>query len=52
MRTQQIIKTQEPTLELQSRAAPSVEAFHSVNGPDTGRNSRGRRVIKKSLKGV
>ena len=38
---------QEPALELHSRAAPSVEAHHRVNGPDTGRNSGGRRIIKK-----
>ena len=25
----------------------SVEAHHHVNGPDTGRNSRGRRMKKK-----
>ena len=36
---------QEPALELHSRAAPSVEAHHHVNGPDTGRNSRGRWII-------
>ena len=37
---------QEPKQELHSRAAPSVEAHHLVNGPDTGRNSRGRRKKK------
>ena len=37
---------QEPTLELHSRDAPSVEAHHRVNGPDTGRNSGGRRKKK------
>ena len=37
----------EPALELQSRAEPSVEAHHPVNGPDTGRNSGGRRTGKK-----
>ena len=39
----------EPALELHSRAAPSVEAHHHVNGPDTGRNLGGRRIIKKGL---
>ena len=34
-------------LEQHSRAEPSVEAHHRVNGQDTGRNSRGRRTIKK-----
>ena len=38
---------QEPAQELPNRAAPRVEAHHHVNGPDTGRNSRGRRTIKK-----
>ena len=38
---------QEPILELHSRAAPNVEAHHLVNSPDTGRNSRERRTIKK-----
>ena len=33
---------QEPVLELHSRAVPSVEVHHCVNGPDTGRNSGGR----------
>ena len=37
----------EPALELHSRAVPSVEAHHRVNGPDTGRNSGGRQIIKK-----
>ena len=40
---------QEPALELHRRAAPSVEAHHHIKGPDTGRNSRGRRIIKKLL---
>ena len=40
---------QEPTLELHSRAAPSVEAHHRVSGPTTGRNSGGRQIIKKTL---
>ena len=34
----------EPAKEQHSRAAPSVEAHHRVNGPDTGRNSGGRRI--------
>ena len=29
---------------LNSRAAPSVEAHHCVHGPNTGRNSGGRRI--------
>ena len=33
----------EPTLELHSRAAPSVEAHHHSDGPDPGINSGGRR---------
>ena len=37
-----------PALELHSRAAPIVEAHHRVNGPDTGRNSGGRQIEKKS----
>ena len=36
----------EPALELHSRAAPSVEAHHRVNGPDTERNSGGRWIKK------
>ena len=36
---------QEPTLGLHSGAAPSVEALHHVNDPDTGRNSGGRRLV-------
>ena len=39
----------EPALELNSRAAPSVEAHHRVNGQNTGRISGGR-WIKKNLK--
>ena len=39
---------QEPALELQSMAVPRVEAHHSVNGPDTGRNSGGRRTKKNN----
>ena len=39
---------QESALELHSRAAPSVEARHCDNGPNTGRNSGGSRIIKKS----
>ena len=37
-----------PALELHSRAAPSVEAHHHSDGPDAGRNSRGRWIIKKN----
>ena len=37
---------QEPALELHSRAVPSVDAHHGVNGPDTGSNSGGRRIKK------
>ena len=40
----------EPALELPSRAAPSVEAHHRSDGPDTGRNSGGRRIIKTKRK--
>ena len=36
----------EPTLELHSRAAPSVEAHQRVNSPDTGRNSGGKWIKK------
>ena len=36
----------EPALELHSRAAPSVEAHHRINGPDTERNSGGRWIKK------
>ena len=36
----------EPTLELHSRAAPRFEAHHPVHGPDTERNSGGRRIKK------
>ena len=35
---------QESAQGLHSRAAPSVEAHHPVNGLDTGRNSGGRRI--------
>ena len=31
-----------------NRAAPSVEAFHRVSGPNTGRNSGGRWIIIKN----
>ena len=41
---------QEPTLELHSRATPSVEAHDNVNGTDTGRNSRGRKADKKNIR--
>ena len=36
----------EPALELLSRAVPIVEAHHRSVGPDTGRNSRVRRIKK------
>ena len=39
----------EPALELHSRAAPSVEAHQRINGPNTGRNSRGRRIKEMML---
>ena len=38
---------QEPALELDSRAAPSVEAHHRVYGQETGRNSGGRQKKNK-----
>ena len=38
----------EPTLELHSRAAPSVEAHHGIDDPDTGKNSGGRRIKKNN----
>ena len=38
------IPNQVPALGLHNRAVPSVEAHHHVNGPDTGRNSGGRRI--------
>ena len=43
---------QEPTLELHSLAARSVEAHHRANGngPGTGSNSGGMRIIKKVSK--
>ena len=41
-----------PTLELNSRAAPSVEEHHSVNGPDTGRNSGGRQIKNEGFEGL
>ena len=40
----------EPALELISRAGPSVEAHHRSVGPDAGRNSGGRRIIKINKK--
>ena len=40
----------EPTLELNSRAAPRVEAHHHVSSSNTGKNYVGRRIIKKSHK--
>ena len=39
----------EPALELHSIAAPSVEAHQRVSGPNTGRNSGERQIIKKSV---
>ena len=39
----------EPALELHSRAAPRVEAHHRVNNLNTGRNSGGTRIIKKTM---
>ena len=35
----------EPALELHSRAAPSVEDHQPSDGPDAGRNYRGRQII-------
>ena len=37
------------TLELHSRAVPSVEAHHRSDGPDTERNSGSRRIIIKKM---
>ena len=37
-----------PSLELHSRAAPSVEAHHCSDSPDAGRNSGGRWIINKN----
>ena len=34
-------------LELHSRVVLSVEAHHRVNGPNIGKNSGGRRIIKR-----
>ena len=39
----------EPTLELISRDAPSMEAHHCSVGPDAGINSGGRRIIRKKI---
>ena len=36
----------EPTLVLHSRAVPSVDAHHHISGPNTERNSGGRRIKK------
>ena len=41
---------QEPALELQSRAVPSVEAHHRSFGPDAGRNYGGKRIKKHTVK--
>ena len=35
----------ELALELNSRAAPSVEAYHHSDSHDAGRNSRGKQII-------
>ena len=40
---------QEPSLELHSRAAPSVEAHHRSVHPEAGRNSGGRRIKKNHM---
>ena len=40
----------EPALELHSRDLPSVEAHHRVSGPNTKRNSVGRRIKKDPKK--
>ena len=37
----------ELALELHSRTVPSEEAHLHVNGPNTGKNSEGRQIIKK-----
>ena len=42
----------EPALEQHRRAAPSVVAHHRVSGPNTGWNSRIRRIIKTKEKGT
>ena len=42
----------EPVLELISRAAPIAEAHHRSVGPDAGRNSGGRWIIKKKIAGT
>ena len=38
--------------ETSIRSAPSMEAHHHVNGPNTGRNSGGRGIIKINKKPV
>ena len=38
-----------PILELHNRAGPNAEAHHHVNGPNTGRNFRGRQKKKLLL---
>ena len=38
-----------PALELHCRAAVGVEAHYRVNGPNTGRNSGGKWIIKKTV---
>ena len=47
--TNRIGPKSEPALELHSRAAPSVEAHHCVSGPNTGKNSGGRRIKKPNF---
>ena len=42
----------EPGLELHSRVGLVVEAHHHVNGPDTGRNSRGNGLIKTCVQKI
>ena len=42
----------EPALELHTRAPPSVEAHHRSDGPETGRNSEGRRIKKETNESV
>ena len=48
----QLLSSQEPALELHSWAAPSVEAHHHVNRPDTGRNSGERQIRNYDIKKV
>ena len=39
----------EPALELYSRAASSVGVMNHSSGPNTGSNSEGGRILKKTL---